>query len=218
MFNSDSTQGGRTGCTIWAFTFLAALAGWISIQIGYMRQHQIERKFAKADFAAVVLREWNDKLDQLKVTGCELSPTPVLSIKDGDATRQWFKVIEYTGPGVRPTYVEKISATPSYDKELRSVIYAAFSGKSAAARARQWLAANHYSEADKDWETDFNFQQAVPRTRSISPKNGESDIGLWVTFYSLEKVYMWNGSAVNDMTDNASFFADFTTAIQKLEH
>jgi hypothetical protein len=86
-----------------------------------MRQHQIERKFAKADFAAVVLREWNDKLDQLKVTqAATLSPSPVLSIKDGDATRQWFKVIELHRPrcSADPT-LKKFRPQPSYDKELK---------------------------------------------------------------------------------------------------
>lgn len=194
------------------------IAGSIMIAVRHYRQHQIEGRFAQADFAAIALREWNDQLDEIKVASCTLGQSPVLSVKDGDGTRQWFKVTNYTGPGARPSYVEQISATADYNKEIKAVIYAAFSGKSAAAEARQWLADNHYSHAETEWTTHFQYQQGVPYTPSVLPENGDSQIGIWASMRSLERIYVWNGSRVDDMTDNAKFISAYTSAIQKLEH
>jgi hypothetical protein len=211
-------QRENLGCLEVPAIILLAIAGSIMIAFWHFRQHRIEHKFAKSDFAAVVLREYNSDLKERQVAGCQLASKPAFTIKDGEGTRKWFKVVKYNGPGIRPAYIEQISATADYDKEIKGVIYAAFSGKSAATDARRWLSNNHYSDADTEWATHFQFQSPIPTTVVVEPRNGESEIGLWVSLYSLEKVYLWNGSSVTDMTDNAQFISNYTSAIQKLKH
>jgi hypothetical protein len=221
MYNQSQFETGTetaavasSGCIVQIWTMILVVLGSGYIAIQHFRQHRLENKFARGDFAAIALREWNDKVKERVVANCKLNEKPLFTIKDGDDVRQWFKVIDYKGPGVRPQYIERISPNAN----LEGVIYAAFSGKDAQDETKRWLAKNGYSEADKEWTTYFRHYSGTPNTNSISPTRGESEICIWASAYSLEKVYLWNGSAVYDMSDNAVFFTNLTTAIQKLEH